>query len=213
MAQEPAIQGLEKPAVSQPDVKTPYTVEDYFDLAADPARELIRGELRRRPAASSESHDGALIALGSLIVGFIRGRSGDNPEEARCGVFVEPVDVVLAADTVVRPDIVVVCDLAKLANGRYVDGAPDLVVEVLTEENADLLRSERRALFEEARVDEFVIVAPAERLVEIYRQSPAGGFAAPERLGPEDLLTFRTLPLLEVRVSEVFGWGVPMDLR
>lgn len=196
-------------AVPVSDVNKRYTVRDYFDLPAGSSCELIRGEMRPVPTAPGEPHDSALIALGSLIVGFIRGRSGDGSNETSCGVFVEPVDVVLAPDTVVHPDIVVVCDLGRLANDRYVDGAPDMVVEVLAPETADLDRTGKRALYEEAGVDEYVIVAPEERLVEIYRQCPAGGFAPPEILGPADSLTFRTLPLLEVPVFEVFGWPLP----
>ncbi|MBK8908740.1 MAG: Uma2 family endonuclease [Rhodospirillales bacterium] len=182
-----------------------YTVEEYLALPDGPPCELIRGELRPCLSAPSKDRDRALIALGSLIVGFLRAEGADR-EGSSCGVFVEPVDVVLAADTVVHPDIVVVCDLRKLANDRYVDGAPELVVEVAAAETGVGLRTEKRALYEQAGVDEYVIVAPEERRVQIYRQSVEGGFAAPEMLRPADMLTFRTIPLLEVPVCEVFGW-------
>jgi len=55
-----------------------------------------------------------------------------------------PTDVRLDAFTVVQPDVLVVCDAAKLANGRYVDGVPDLVVKVLAPSNALKDRREKR---------------------------------------------------------------------
>ena len=85
-----------------------------------------------------------------------------------CSVFTVPVDVVLNDNTVVQPDLVVVCDPAKLANGRYVDGAPNLIVEILSPHTAKKDRLTKRLAYQAAGVPEYLIIDPAASTVEQY---------------------------------------------
>ncbi|MCW5699533.1 MAG: Uma2 family endonuclease [Rhodospirillales bacterium] len=201
--------------MSLPDPAKRYSVEDYLSWPKDVACELIQGAIHEIPSAPTEEHENALIAIGSLLVGYIRAESSSdeqNGDESNpCAVFVEPVDVVLASDTVVQPDITVVCDHHKLANDRYVDGAPDLVVEVLTPETADWDRNEKRAAYERAGVTEYVIVAPATHTLEVYLRQPDGRYGEPDVLGPADDISFLTIPGLEASIADVFGWPLPQE--
>ena len=84
-----------------------------------------------------------------------------------CQVFAAPADVFLDG-SVVQPDILVVCDPAKLSP-RGVEDAPDLVVEILSPRTAakDMVR--KRWTYEAAGVPEYLIVDPEERVGLLLR--------------------------------------------
>ena len=84
-----------------------------------------------------------------------------------CEVFAAPVDVFLGED-VVQPDLVVVCDPAK-KSARGIEGAPDLVVEILSPSTAGKDHSIKRWRYEAAGVPEYLIVDPGERVGVLLR--------------------------------------------
>ena len=69
--------------------------------------------------------------------------------------------------TVVQPDVTVVCDESKL-DEQGCNGAPDLVVEVLSPGNTQKERREKFDIYEEAGVREYWIVDPAQEYLIIY---------------------------------------------
>ena len=69
-------------------------------------------------------------------------------------VVYAPVDVYLSSDTVVQPDIIVVCDEKKIAQKGCV-GAPDLVVEILSPSTAKTDWKDKYLLYEESGVREY----------------------------------------------------------
>ncbi len=85
-----------------------------------------------------------------------------------CESFFAPVDVLFPrpgesdeeSDTVVQPDIVVVCDPAKTENGKYIRGAPDLVVEILSPSTSRKDMNEKYRLYEREGVWEYWIIEP-----------------------------------------------------
>ena len=93
-----------------------------------------------------------------------------------CRPFIAPVDVRLPKaqeadnliDTVVQPDVLVVCDEAKL-DRRGVRGAPDFVVEVLSPGTASHDHVRKRRIYERAGVREYWLVHPFDRMVTVYR--------------------------------------------
>jgi Uma2 family endonuclease len=93
-----------------------------------------------------------------------------------CRPFIVPVDVRLpkageadeAIDTVVQPDVLVVCDASKL-DRRGVRGAPNLVVEVLSPVTAGHDHVRKRRIYERAGVPEYWLVHPVDRIVTVYR--------------------------------------------
>lgn len=104
-----------------------YTLEEYYALSDDQRMELIDGAFYVMEAPSLP-HQDVIFELGMCIRRFIKKRKG------RCRAFVAPIDVQLDRDdkTMVQLDIVVVCDEKKLTE-RCIYGAPDLVIEVLSE--------------------------------------------------------------------------------
>lgn len=93
-----------------------------------------------------------------------------------CRVFIAPVDVRLpkadeadeAIDTVVQPDVLVVCDERKISE-RGVRGAPDFVVEVLSPATAGHDQVKKRRIYERHGVKEYWLVHPTDRILTVYR--------------------------------------------
>jgi Uma2 family endonuclease len=83
-------------------------------------------------------------------------------------------------DTVVQPDLLVVCDRARIS-ARGLIGAPDWIVEILSPTTAGKDQITKRVLYERHGVREYWLVHPVDRLLTIYRLA-AGAYGAPEIL-------------------------------
>lgn len=192
--------------MSLPDRRRLYSVRDYMSWPDDVRCELIGGEVFDMAAAPSLVHQDVVGALYALLRDHLRATSRDT---SPCRAFVAPVDVVLSDDTVLQPDVMVVCDPEKLKSGLRVDGAPDLVVEVLSAATALKDQREKRALYRRFGVREYLMVSPDARYLEIYRLQDDGAYGLPVILGPEDTLELTTVPGIEARLADVFGWPLP----
>lgn len=155
-----------------------HTYADYLSWPEDARYELIDGVAYTMAPAPSRSHQ---IVVGELFVqvkNALRGRP--------CQAFVAPLDVRLprageadeAVDTVVQPDVLVVCDPAKL-DERGVRGAPDWVAEVLSPASAGHDQIVKLAAYERAGVPEVWLVHPTDRILTIYRLED-GRYGRPE---------------------------------
>jgi len=140
-----------------------YTYADYCTWDDDARYELINGESYLMSPAPTTAHQEISVELLKQLSNFLTGKP--------CKVFHAPVDVRLDADkaddTVVQPDILVVCDLSKL-DGKSVRGAPDFIIEILSPS------SYRRDLFiklnkyMQAGVREYWVVNPEIRAVSAH---------------------------------------------
>lgn len=106
--------------------KGSYTLDDYYALPDDQRVELIDGVFYDM-AAPAIVHQAVLASLFAELHGFVKKNKG------KCKVFPAPVDVRLDKDdkTMVQPDIAIICDKDKITDKR-VEGAPDMVVEILS---------------------------------------------------------------------------------
>jgi Uma2 family endonuclease len=145
-----------------------HTYADYLTWPEDVRYELIDGvAYLMAPAPTLDHQDIA----GEIYFQLRRALAGKP-----CRAFIAPVDVRLPKadeadgriDTVVQPDVLVVCDSAKL-DRRGVRGAPDFVVEVLSPATASHDHVLKRRVYERAGVKEYWLVHPTDRIVTIYR--------------------------------------------
>ncbi len=154
---------------------------NYGDLrrSSDETRwELVDGQAYAM-AGPSWQHQSVTAGLVAQLLVYFRAHG--------CRVLPAPFDVRLpradeadeAIDTVVQPDISVVCELGKL-DEQGCRGAPDLVVEVLSPSTAGRDHLTKRALYERHGVREYWIVHPIDRIVTIHRRQGDGGFGPPE---------------------------------
>ncbi len=147
-----------------PQLRHPgYTLEDWKTWEGH--WELIHGvaypTYGMTPAPSLD-HQRVSVNLASDILGALREiKRGQGGGE--CEVFTAPVDVFI-----VQPDIVVVCDPAKLTE-RGIEGAPDLVVEILSPSTASKDLTRKWWLYEAVGIPEYLIIDPGERIGRLLR--------------------------------------------
>lgn len=139
-----------------------YTIADYMALPEGTRMELIDGVFYDM-AGVSTAHTRAQVYAIHKISDFIDANGGD------CEVFTANMDVTLFEDrdTVVQPDVFVVCDPDKIGE-HGVNGAPDWVIEIASPSNYrhDYLR--KLYLYMEAGVHEYWIVNPMEQNISVY---------------------------------------------
>ena len=120
------------------------------------------------------------------ILGEVFRQVANILEGSPCRPYIAPFDVRLPkadeidndVDTVVQPDLVVICDRAKL-DDKGCRGAPDWVVEVLSPSTAGHDQILKRALYQRVGVREYWLVHPGDRLVTIYTLN-AGSYGVPD---------------------------------
>ncbi len=149
-----------------------YTYWDYIKWRFSERVELIKGRLIKMSPAPGNTHQTIAGNLHFVVSRFFWNHS--------CRVFPAPFDVRLPVpgavtdSTVVQPDMCVVCDEAKLSDGRGCQGAPDLVVEILSPGNSRHEMDTKFHLYEAAGVKEYWIVQPENRTVLIYTLNEGG---------------------------------------
>jgi Uma2 family endonuclease len=145
-----------------------HTYGDYLAWPEDVRYELIDGVAYAMSPAPTVSHQEVLLELSRQI--------DEALGESACRVLIAPLDVRLprgdeadeAVDTVVQPDLLVVCDPARI-DERGVRGAPDWIIEVLSPATAAHDQVRKRDLYERAGVREYWLVHPTDRIVTVYR--------------------------------------------
>lgn len=145
------------------------TAEDYWNLPEGKRAELIDGELWDM-AAPNRMHQHVQMQLSSALNAFIQEHRGS------CRVYGAPFAVNLFADdtTFVEPDISVICDPSKLS-ARGCEGAPDLVIEIVSPSNRAMDYKTKQSLYSDAGVREYWIVDPSmfRTTVTRFEQDPA----------------------------------------
>jgi len=139
-----------------------YTADDYWSLPDGVRAELIDGELWDL-ASPSRKHQKIAFELARSLASFIEIQGGE------CQVYPAPFAVNLFADdsTFVEPDVSVICDRDKLSD-RGCEGAPDLVVEVVSPSNPGMDYLSKLNLYQEAGVREYWICDPQEERTLVY---------------------------------------------
>lgn len=140
-----------------------YTSEDYWNLSEGRRAELIDGQLYNM-APPGRIHQELISEFTQLLGSYIKSQGG------ACKVYPAPFAVNLDANDKdwVEPDVSVVCDLSKL-DDRGCNGAPDLVVEVVSPSSRRMDYSTKNALYSEAGVREYWIIDPAKERTTVYR--------------------------------------------
>jgi Uma2 family endonuclease len=177
-----------------------YTVADYLSWSDDERWELIGGQAYNMSPAPTIKHQSIAGEFYSQLNQKLKGKP--------CFSFVAPVDVVLSADDVVQPDVLVVCDPAKITE-RNIQGAPDLVVEVLSPGTALKDMREKKLLYERSGVREYVVIDPLEEYVQRFCLQNDGHYGSSDVFGPSEVLPLRSLPEIEIPLWEIFEMNPP----
>ncbi len=157
--------------LAQLDPDGTYSYADYLTWKFKERVELFRGKVMRMSPAPSIRHQQILGRLYLQTEAALRG----DP----CQLFFAPFDVRLYdrkksfkankdVFSVVQPDLCIVCDSTKLEDNQSCNGAPDLVVEILSPGNTKREMEKKFDLYEEAGVREYWLVHPQDENVLIY---------------------------------------------
>jgi len=176
-----------------------FTYRDYVRWPEDERWEIIAGEAHAMTPAPSIRHQRISRFLISSLHDFLKNRE--------CEPFEAPTDVVFDERNVVQPDLLVVCDKSKITENN-IQGAPDLIIEILSPSTALKDKREKKALYERFGVREYLIVYPGEEIVERYVLAD-GGFAPPDLFGWEETLPLATFPDLSLNLWEIFDRELP----
>lgn len=175
------------------------TYQDLLELPDDGKQyELIEGELVLNPAPVPR-HQWIVLNIAAELRTYHRRQGGGR-------VFSAPIDVVLSEDVVLQPDVIVIrTERLSTIGETNIQGAPNLVVEVLSDGTRRRDENLKRKLYERSGVDEYWIVDPVIDVVKIYRRSGASFVRAAEISAEEGgEITSPLLPGFALDVKLVF---------
>lgn len=178
-----------------------FTYEDYLLFPEDGKRhELIDGEHYMTPSPS-EKHQRVSMNLSRLLSNYLQ----NNPKGR---IYHAPFDVVLSDLDVVQPDLLFVSAIrAALIAEKCIQGAPDLVIEILSETTRKVDEIIKRKLYERHGVGEYWIVDPELENVKVYRRSAQGGYVRAAEPASEagDTIATPLLPDCIIPLTEIFA--------
>lgn len=181
-----------------------FTYEDYLLFPEDGRkREIIDGEIYGVDIAVGRSpslrHQITCANLLQVLNAWARSSGAGT-------IVPAPFDVVLSNENVVQPDILFVsASRVSIVTEKNVQGAPDLVVEIVSETTRKVDETTKRKLYERYGASEYWIVDPELETVKVHRMTDRGYVRAAE-LSREagDTLSTPLLPGLEIPLAEIF---------
>jgi Uma2 family endonuclease len=141
--------------------KKKYTYEDYLKTPEDERYELIEGELIMSPSPIPK-HQRISRKIEFILEKYVT--ENDIGE-----VFYAPCDVYLDEENVVQPDILLISkERLGIIGEKNIQGAPDLVIEIISESTAYRDLVQKKKLYARFGVKEYWIVVPGEESIEVY---------------------------------------------
>lgn len=177
-----------------------YTYAEYLLWKFEERVELLKGKLFKMSAPSID-HQRISGRLFVKMYSYLEGK--------RCEAFSAPFDVVLKNpngedNTVLQPDLCVVCDPEKLADGKRCYGAPDWVLEIVSPSNVEKELSKKMHIYEEAGVAEYWVLRPEEKELDIFVLQDNGYIGLKPRFAGE-VVSPQKFPDLQINLSEIFS--------
>ncbi len=176
---------------SSPARDTRLTVDDLMLFPDDGKRHEIIDGVHYVTASPVTRHQAILGRLFLSLGNFL----AEQPHLGR--VFFAPFDVIFTRWDVVEPDLLVIAgDQLDILTAKNVQGAPALVVEILSPGTRKVDESIKRWLFDRGGTREYWVIDPELDLVKVYRRGDDGGFPRVAELTREaaDTLTSPVLP-------------------
>ncbi|HEV8578375.1 MAG TPA: Uma2 family endonuclease [Thermoanaerobaculia bacterium] len=187
-----AVALLKEPPLSPYTDLGPYRRQDYEALPDEPRCELIFGRFYVSPSP---------LVLHQFVTSLFW-RAFDEIARVSGGLALSaPLDVHLADHSVVQPDVLYISAAQLGIAQRWVEGAPDLLVEVLSPGTARRDRGEKLALYAESGIQEYWIVDPVERQIE-FLVNEDGRFVVALPEGEE----YRSRVLPEIHLNLPVFW-------
>ncbi|MCL6610094.1 MAG: Uma2 family endonuclease [Peptococcaceae bacterium] len=174
-----------------------YTYEDYLKINDDSRYELIGGELILVPAPKTV-HQRISGELFGEIRNFVR-------KNCSGAVYASPIDVVLSDTDKPQPDILFISsNRLDIVAEDYINGAPDLVIEILSPSTAGYDKVKKSKMYYAYGVKEYWIVDPDAKVVEVFAPGEKN-WNLVEAYDKDGILVSPLLPGLKIELKSVFG--------
>ena len=179
-----------------------FTYGDYLKWPDEERWELIDGVAYDMSPAPLRRHQRILGDIFAEFYNYLKNKL--------CQVYIAPFDVRLPEtdesdeeiETVVQPDIVVVCDRNKL-DDRGCKGSPDIVIEILSPHTAKKDFVTKYYLYERHKVKQYWVFDPETEGAVIFKLKD-GKYGKPEEYKKEDTIKVDTFPDLEIDLGTIF---------
>ena len=189
-------------SLSQLDPKGYYTYADYLTWRFKERVELLLGRIIKMSPAPNVYHQQILRRFMYHFEKYLW--------NTKCQLFPAPFDVRLPVskkkgyqDTVVQPDLVVICDESKL-DEQGCNGAPDIVIEILSPGNSRREMKDKFELYEASLVPEYWIVDPEHQDITIYTLDDSNKYVGSKPFVATEKVRSTVIVDLVVDVEEVF---------
>lgn len=192
--------------ISELDTDQQYSYADYLNWQFDQAVELIKGKIFKMSPAPRTNHQRISFVLSGMLFNHF------NLQE--CYAFAAPFDVRLYdrkkskkenkdIHTVVQPDLSVICDKTKIDEFGC-NGAPDLMVEILSPGNSTKEMRLKFDLYEEVGVREYWIIDPDHKIAHVFYSDSAGKYKLSKIYVHDEELQSVIFDDLKIDLREVF---------
>ncbi|PIE50707.1 MAG: restriction endonuclease [Flavobacteriales bacterium] len=189
--------------INELDMNGTYSYADYLMWKFKERVELFKGKIFKMSPAPSTKHQKISSVLHGEFYATFKNHS--------CRLFSAPFDVRLTRKnkkneditTVVQPDLCVICDLDKL-DEQGCNGAPDLIIEILSPGNSKKEMKTKFDLYEEAGVREYWIVNPLDENVLVFVLENDEYKAL--RPVVDDFIRSQIFPDVKIHTDEVFNY-------
>lgn len=177
--------------------KRKYTYEDYLKTPDDVRYELIEGDLIMTPSPITR-HQRISGRLFAFIFAFVT--DNDIGE-----VFAAPFDVYLDDENVIQPDILFISkERLNIIGEKNVRGAPDFIIEILSEATAYRDAIQKKKLYARSGVREYWIAAPEDKLVEVYCLKDKGEYQMLKTYFENDTVESQVITGLKMDLNRIF---------
>ena len=195
---EPEVWVIREGAEQEYGASQLFTYEDYCTWSDEERWELIDGKAFRMEAPNRYHQKISATLFGEIYI-HLKGK--------KCEAYHAPFDVKLnvgeGKDTVVQPDILVVCDQEKL-DDKGAKGAPDLVIEILSRDTAKHDRVRKYQKYEQYGVKEYWIVDPRLKIITVNLLNNQGKSEAKEYIGA-GAITSTSLSDFNIGLETIFA--------
>ena len=189
---------LTEATVERGHSSTKLTYADYVLFPDDGLRhEIIEGE-HYVTASPATRHQRILLNLSYLIRNYLETHPIGE-------IFFAPFDVLLSEINILVPDLVYISnERAHFVTPKNLQGAPDLVVEILSPSTRSRDQRLKRDVYERTGVEEYWLVDPEREVAEVYRRG-AGGFQPSVRYARPDIVTTPLMPGLDIPLDKILA--------
>lgn len=176
--------------------KNLYDWDDYRSWTDNERYEIINGELFNMSPAPTPRHQIIQQKLSQIFGEYFDGKP--------CQVLPSPIDVKLSNYDIVQPDIVIVCKPEQITR-THIEGAPALVVEILSKSTALYDRIRKLQLYAKSGIKEVWLVTPYPHLVEVLLLDGAS-YRIVGAYTRTDKLKSPTFPDMKIALDRVFNF-------